>query len=119
MALAADEKSTLGDWEVQVVNIGENTATVKMLNTKTNEEIEKELGPLTDETTSRIPADQVQRSQFILRPESNDVQVILDIMNDPFAEAGKVKLVGFEDVIEMGNGVLFSEDDRFIYRPDT
>ncbi|MDI9502448.1 MAG: hypothetical protein QM287_05125, partial [Bacillota bacterium] len=119
MALGAGEKGTLGDWEVEVVNVGDASATVKLINSQTNEEVEKELGPLNDETTTRIPTDQNQRSQFILRPESNQVQIMLDILNDPFGEADKVKLVGYTDVIQLDNGALWPQDERFIYRPDT
>lgn len=119
MTLGADETETLGDWEVQVVDVGTDTATVKLVNAQSGEEVEKELGPMNAENTSRIPADQNQRSKFVLRTEDNAVQVQMDLYNDPFGEADKVKLVGFHDIIEMGNGVSFPEDDRFIYRPDT
>ncbi len=119
MVLGVGEREHLGDWAVKVEKISGNSATVKLYNTKTHETLVKELGPLTADTTSRIPADQVQRSQFIVRPSSNEIQVQLDIYREPFKEAGKVALVGFYDVFKLSNPDIWPEDDRFIFRPDT
>lgn len=119
IVLAAGERAYLNEWHVKVVDISNNAATVKLWNSKTNEVLEKVLGPLTSDTTSRIPADQAQRNKFVIRPASNDIQVQLDIYNDPFGEAAKVKLVGFTDIIKVDNAQLWPSDDRFIWRPDT
>lgn len=119
MVLGVDERAIIGDWHVKVEGITANSAKVKLWNSKTNEVLQKELGPLTAETTSRMPADQNQRSLFTIRPDSNEIHVQLDIYNNPFEEEGKVKLVGFYDIFKVSNPDKWPTDDRFIFRPDT
>lgn len=119
LLLGVGERSHVKDWVVKVEKISGNSATIKLWNTKTYETVIKELGPLTADTTSRMPADQVQRSQFVVRPSTNDVQVQLDIYRDPFKEEGKVALMAFWDIFKLSNPDAWPLDDRFVFRPDT
>lgn len=119
LILGVGQRAHIKDWVVKIEAITSNSVTVKLWNTVTYETIIKELGPLTPETTSRIPADQVQRSQFIVRPDTDDIQIQLDIYRDPFGEQGKVKLLAFWDVFKLSNPDVWPLDDRFLFRPDT
>lgn len=119
MVLAVNDRVELNNWHMRVLNVTSNSATVRLWNSLTNETLTKELGPFTAETIDRIPADQTQRHKFVIRPESNDVQVSLDIYSNPFGEANKVKLTVFKDIIKINNPDTWPTDDRFIFRPDT
>lgn len=119
LVLAANERVELNDWHMRVLDVTSNSATVRLWNSITNETLVKELGPLTAESISRMPADQTQRRQFVIRPDSNDIQVQLDVYNNPFGEANKVALTVFEDIIKINNPDTWPTDDRFIFRPDT
>lgn len=117
--LAVDEEVEIGDWKLSVTNIGENTAAVKLSNAATGATLEKEFGPLTTESISRMPADQIQRNQFVLRDDANEIQVQLDIYDNPFSEENKVKLTAFTDIVVFKNPEVWPTDERFIMRPDT
>ncbi len=119
LVLGVGERAHIKDWVVLVQEISGNSATVKLWNSKTFETVIKELGPLSADTTSRMPADQVQRSKFVVRPSTNDVQVQLDIYREPFKEEGKVGLMAFWDIFKLSNPDAWPLDDRFIFRPDT
>ncbi len=116
--LGVGERVHVKDWVVKVENITSNTATVKLWNAVTKEEVIKELGPLTVETTQYQPADEVNRNKFVVRTPSEDIQVQLDIFRGAFRD-GKVALVIYYDLFKITNPGLWPSDQRFIARPDT
>lgn len=119
MTLGVDESMNIDQWSLRVLDISDNSATVRLWNAETEELMEKELGPLTSETMSRVPADQSQRRAFVLRCDSEEFQIQLDVYNDPFGEEGQVKLVAFKDLVKLSNPDTWYTDDRFTFRPDT
>ncbi|MGE4274361.1 MAG: hypothetical protein AB7E31_16110 [Desulfitobacterium sp.] len=117
LRIGKGEKSNVGDYTVTVTELTQNSATVQ-LTSKDGKVTEKVLGPLTDDSMTYLPADELTRNALVMRPEKNDVQVQLDAFREPFKD-GKVALVGYTDLIKLDNPGVWASDPRFIARPDT
>lgn len=117
MLLGKGETATLGDYTVTVTDITGNTASVELTD-KDGKVTKKAFGPLTKESLEYLPADEVTRQHFLVRPEKDDVQLELDIFRDPFRD-GKVALVGYTDLFKVTDGGKWPSDPQFVTRPDT
>lgn len=117
MVMAPGESSKLGDYTVKVLEVTAETATVELVS-KTGVVTKKVLGPLNHETEKYLPTDHVNKANMIVRPKTNDVQVSLDVFRVPFRN-GKVALLGYTDVMRLGDGDKWPADPRFSVRPDT
>lgn len=118
MLLGVNEEAEVANWTVRVEAIKEDKATVKLIDKANNKSFSKELGPVNDETTRYLPADEVSRNKMVFRPPTEDIQIQLDVTRGAFKD-GKVSLVGYHDLIKIKNPDLWASDKRFITRPDT
>jgi hypothetical protein len=118
--LGPGEKITVGDYTLEILAVTGNSAKVKLTNTKTNAEMTRELGPVTQELLTYMPVDEVGRQKLLFRPDANDIQVQLNIYKEggPF-EDGKARLAVYYDLMKLENPMKWAGDERFIFRPDT
>ncbi len=118
--LGAGESVNAGDYTVKVLDVTANSAKVNLKNNKTGKEMTRELGPLTQELLTYMPVDEVNRGKLLFRPETDDIQVQLNIYQEGGAfRDGKVKLAVYSGLRKLGNPSVWPGDERFIFRPDT
>lgn len=117
LTLAVGETGKVGDYTVKVTEIGKESAAVE-LTSPAGMVTKKVLGPLNHETEKYLPTDHAARAKMLIRPETNDVQVSLDIFHQPFRD-GKVALLGYYEIKRLANEELWASDPRFSVRPDT
>lgn len=118
--LGPEEQVEAGDYVVSVLGVTPNSAEVSVKNKKTGKEITQVLGPLTEELLTYMPVDEIGRQKLVIRPDTDDIHVQLDIYDEAGAFSdGKIRLAVYQDLIKMGNPEKFFGDDRFIFRPDT
>ena len=118
--LGPKEEVEAGDYVVSVLEVTPNSAEVSIKNKKTGKEITQVLGPLTEELLTYMPVDEIGRQKLVMRPDTDDIHVQLDIYDEAGAFSdGKIRLAVYHDLIKMGNPEVFFGDDRFIFRPDT
>jgi hypothetical protein len=117
-ALGEGESMDLGGTTATVVAIDDltNAVLVQLADDGGKVLAEKVLGPLTDEVVSILPS---WAGKVDLMLNHGSVQVQLDAFREPFAEPGKVSLLGYTDVVRLENGSPWEADPRFLLRFDT
>ena len=117
LLLGPGDTGKVGDYTVKVTTVTKDSATVEIVS-KEGIVTKKVLGPLNHETEKYLPTDNVARAKMLVRSQSNDVQVSLDVFRSPFRD-GKVALLGYFDVQRLASGDQWPGDPRFTVRPDT
>ena len=118
-AVGVGESLALGTYKAKVVSIDPagKTAQVVVLDAKGTTVAQKTLGPLTDQVLSLLPSNDKELATLLLKHDH--VEVGLAAYNSPFAQAGKVKLVGYTGTFQTTMGGAWKDDPRFIIYHDT
>jgi len=118
-ALGTGETMQLGQYQAKVLSVDAagKTARVAILAANGATAAEKTLGPLTDRVLSLLPSNDRDLSSLLLK--HGNVEVGLAAYNNPFGEAGKVKLVGYVGTFQTTMGGIWKQDPRFVVYHDT
>lgn len=117
LVLAPGETGKVGEYTVKVTDVKKDTATVELVS-KDGVVTKKVLGPFNEKNKQYLPTDHIARTKMLVKSESKDAQVALDIFRNPFRN-GKVALIGYYDIKKVESGKTFFGDARFLARPDT
>lgn len=111
------ETFKIGDATVEVLNVGKDSATVRIV--ENNAASVKEL-KADQEALKLFPASRQICNEMMMQSQSGKKLVNLNPRNEggPFVN-GKVALMGHDNVIEVTNGGLWDADKRFVTRPET
>ncbi len=117
--IGVGETMQLGQYQAKVLSIDSTgkTARVAIITSNGATAAEKVLGPLTDKVVSLVPSNDRELASLLLKHDN--VEVGLAAYNNPFSEAGKVKLVGYVGTFQTTMGGVWKQDPRFVVYHDT
>lgn len=115
---AKGDRFTVGGATVEVADVTADAATVKITDKKGS--VTQTLGPLTPGNTRMLLMSTVDRDRLWVRSKDGTVAVHMNIRpSAPPIAGGKVSLVAYNDVLEIGAGTAWPSDPRFLARPET